>query len=121
MVLRWNLACCTAVFHKVESLEPLFGLHLNNKNYEVHFNFWLTGEQLFMEDPSDICSPSNALDLLGLPVWGSDDFYDSHFVTKIDQASHFNSPLSSLEDPQFTMELLEHFHIVPLIMPWAIY
>ena len=28
-----------------------------------------------MNFPSDICSPSNALGLLGSPAWGSDDFH----------------------------------------------
>ena len=36
--------------------------------------YWLTGGQMFMDFPSDICSPSNVLDLLGSPVWDSDYF-----------------------------------------------
>ena len=31
--------------------------------------YWLTGGQLFIDFPSDICSPSNVLDLLASPVW----------------------------------------------------
>ena len=41
-----------------------------------------------MNFPFDICSRSNGLDLLGSVVWVSDDFYDSHFVTKVDWTLH---------------------------------
>ena len=88
--------------HQVESLGPSFGLHLSKKKCEI---FWPTGDQHFMEFPSEICRPSG-LDLLGLPVWGSDDFYFSHFASKVDQTLHLHSLLNSLEDPQCKLLLL---------------
>ena len=93
--------------------------------------YWLTGDQLFFDFPSDICSPSSALDLLGSTVWGSNDIYDSDFVTKVDQTLFLHSLLSCLEDPQ--CELLQKcsysnsckiphlLHMVPLMKAWTNY
>ena len=48
----------------------------------------------------------HGLDLLGLLVWGPDDFYDSCFVSKVDYTLHLHSLLSTLEDPQSELRLL---------------
>ena len=86
---------------------------------------------MFIDLPSDICSPSSALDLFGSPVWGYDDNYDSDFVTKVDQTLFLHSLFSSLEDPQ--CELLQTcscsksckiphlLHMVPLMKAWTNY
>ena len=84
-----------------------------------------------MDFPSDICSPSNALDLLDSPVWSSDDVYDSSFVIKVDWTLHPHSLLSYLEHPQCEFLLQQSrlnicktsylLHIIPMIKSWAIY
>ena len=81
----------------IESLRPSFGLFLNNKKCEL---FWPAGDLSISDFPSEICRPSTGLDLLGSPVWGSEDFYNSYFASKFDQTLHLHSLLSSLEDPQ---------------------
>ena len=59
-----------------------------------------------MDFLSEICRPSAGLDLLGSPVWGSDDFYESYFASKVDRTLHLHSLLSALENPQCELHLL---------------
>ena len=91
------------LLHHSESLGPSFGLFLNKKKCEL---FWPAGDQSFSDFPSEICRPSTGLDLLGSPVWGSEDFYNSYFASKVDRTLHFHSLLSFLEDPQCEFHLL---------------
>ena len=55
--------------------------------------FWPAGDQTFPNFPPKICRPSSGLDLLGSPVCGFDDFYNSCFASKIDQTLHLHSLL----------------------------
>ena len=91
------------LLHHIETLGPSFGLFLNKKKCEL---YWPAGDQSFSDFPSEIRRPSAGLDLLGSPVWGSEDFYNSYFASKVDRTSHLHSLLSSLEDPQCELHLL---------------
>ena len=62
------------LLHHIEILGPSFGLFLNKKKCEL---YWPAGDQSFSDFPSEIRRPSAGLDLLGSPVWGSEDFYNS--------------------------------------------
>ena len=91
------------LLHHIETLGPSFGLFLNKKKCEL---YWPAGDQSFSDFPSEIRRPSAGLDLLGSPVWGSEDFYNSYFASKVDRTLHLHSLLSSLEDPQCELHLL---------------
>ena len=108
-----------------------FFLPTSQQEKSVSFNllayWWQT---VHIDFPSDICSPSNALDLLGSPVWGSNDIYDSHFATKVDQTLLLHSLLNSLDwrtlNVNSSMGLncckIPHLlHMVPLIKLWINY
>ena len=70
--------------------------------------YWLTGGQLFMDFPPDICSPSNVLDLLGSTVWCSGYFYHSHFGCR---------PKEGLKDSIYLMHKLQYSRLGPMIVP----
>ena len=90
-------AFCTGVVAS-SIIFGIFFLPTSQQEKSVNFNllayWWQTVHIGF---PSDICSPSNALDLLGSPVWGSNDIYDSHFATKVDQTLLLHSLLNYLD------------------------
>ena len=91
------------LLHHIETLGPSFGLFLNKKKCEL---YWPADDQSFSDFRSEIRRPSAGLDLLGFPVWGSEDFYNSYFASKVDRTLHLHSLLSSLEDPQCELHLL---------------
>ena len=85
---------------------PRLGLHLNLKKCEV---YWPSGDQLFIELPSDVRRVSEALDgidLLGTPVWDTAEVFDSFVATHVDKTLELQSHLGDLEDPQVELHLL---------------
>ena len=67
----------SAIVSKVQLFGPEFGIHLNLAMCEV---FWSSGDQSFKEFPPSICciiQHEGGAALLGSPVYGSDDFYES--------------------------------------------
>ena len=109
------------LLHHIETLGPSFGLFLNKKKCEL---YWPAGDQSFSDFPSEIRRPSAGLDLLGSPVWGSEEFYNSYFASKVDRTLHLHSLLSSLEDPQCELHLLRSclsickiFHLLRTVPP----
>ena len=69
------------LLHHIESFRSSFGLFLTTKKFEL---FWPTVDQSFPNFSSEIRRASTSLDLQGSPVWGSEDFYDSYFASKVD-------------------------------------
>ena len=85
---------------------PRLGLHLNLKKCQV---YWPSGDQLFLELPSDVHRVREALDgvdLLGTPVWGTAGFFDSFVATQVNKMLELQSYLGDLEDPQVDLHLL---------------
>ena len=69
----------------VRSKGPSYVLQLNMSKCEV---FWPTGDPTFPEFPSTIervAQTNEGAELLGSPVWGSNDFFQNCFSKRIDK------------------------------------
>ena len=77
-----------------------FGLVLNKKRCGL----------LFMDFPSEIHRLSNGLELLGSPVWGSDDFYDSCFASRFYIFIHLPLSVSSVSKAECRGTMSHHHH-----------
>ena len=105
---------------------PSFGLHINLSKCEL---YWPSGDCSFPGFPHTIkCidSMSSGLELLGSPVWGPPQFFDSFLSTKLDKTSSIQEKLAELEDLQVELHLLgavsvfvksPTFYIVCLLPP----
>ena len=85
---------------------PSFGLHINLSKCEF---YWPSGDCSFPGFPHAIkrIDPmSSGLELLGSPVWGPPQFFDSFLSTKLDKTSSIQEKLAELEDPQVELHLL---------------
>ena len=93
------------LFHKHG---PSFGLTLNLKKYEV---FWLSGGSAFHDFPPEVCRPlqvSDGVELLGAPIFGSDQYFNDFTAALFDKVKHLQDLLPELEDPQIELQLLRH-------------
>ena len=88
---------------QVEILGSPLGLFLNKQKCEL---FWPSGDQSFLDFPLELRRPSDGLDLLCSLVWGSDNFFDSYFASKVDRTRRLQELLCFLEDPQCEFHLL---------------
>ena len=82
---------------------PSFGLHIKCELY------WPSGDCSFPGFPHAIkcIDPmSSGLELLGSPVWGSPQFFNSFLSTKLDKTSSIQEKLAELEDSQEELHLL---------------
>ena len=61
---------------------PQFGLHLNLSKCEL---FWPSGDP-FPEVPTNINHVNKGLELLGCPIWGTKDFFQSVSVFLFSQS-----------------------------------
>ena len=90
----------------VRSKGPSYGLQLNMSKCE---DFWPTGDPTFPEFPSTIervAQTNGGAELLGSPVWGSNDFFKNCFSKRIDKIWECQQNLQSLENPQVELQLL---------------
>ena len=72
-----------SMLEMVRSKGPSYGLQLNMSKCEV---FWPTGDPTFPEFPSTIervAQTNGGAELLGSPVWGSNDFFQNCFSKRI--------------------------------------
>ena len=82
---------------------PAFGLHLNLSKCEV---YWPSGDQQFPNFPTEVRRLATGMDLLGSPVYGSDDFFHDYLSFRIDKVLQAQNHLQDLEDPQIELHLL---------------
>ena len=85
---------------------PSFGLHINLSKCEL---YWPSGDCSFPGFPHTIkrIDPvSSGLELLGSPVWGPPQFFDSFLSTKLDKTSSIQEKLAELGDPLVELYLL---------------
>ena len=95
-----------SMLEMVRSKEPSYGLHLNISKCEV---FWPTEDPTFPEFPSTmerVAQTNGGAELLGSPVWGSNDFFKNCFSKRIDKIWECQQNLQSLENPQVELHLL---------------
>ena len=87
---------------------PSFGLILNLKKCEV---FWPSGDSAFGDFPPDVCRPlqvSDGVELLGAPIFGSDQYYEDFTAALFNKVKNLQDLLPDLEDPQVELQLLRH-------------
>ena len=85
---------------------PDVGLHINLGKCEV---FWPSGDQEFPSFPPEIhrlCVSSNGVELLGSPIFGSHEFFDNFFKSRIDKLLDAQDRLPDLDNPQIALHLL---------------
>jgi len=85
---------------------PHFGLHINPSKCEL---YWPCGDSSYPGFPpaiKRINSKNSGLELLGSPVWGPPQFYDSFFSSQMDKIFNIQDKLALLEDPQVELHLL---------------
>ena len=85
---------------------PELGIHLNLAKCEV---FWSSGDQSFKELPLSICRTiqhEGGATLLGSPVYGSDDFYESFVYNKVEKVLQMQAHLEDIDNPQTELLLL---------------
>jgi len=85
---------------------PAHGLHVNLEKCEV---FWPSGTQDFPELPADVKRVGRiqgGLDLLGSPVFGSAEFFESFPGKRVDKVLASQAHLADLDDPQVELHLL---------------
>ena len=75
---------------------PAFGLHVNLDKCEV---FWPSSDQTFPELPAQVRRLSDGVELLGSPVYGTDEFFKSSVAKRIDKVLDAQSHLNDLENP----------------------
>ena len=71
--------------------------------------FWPSGDQSFPELPVDVRRDGDkqgGVELLGSPVWGTADFFQSFVATQVAKTLELQSLLGDLEDPQAELHLL---------------
>jgi len=81
---------------------PQFGLHLNLSKCEL---FWPSGDS-FPEFPTNINRASEGLELLGSPIWGTDNFFDQFLSSRLSRVVAAQDSIAILEDPQVELHLL---------------
>ena len=81
---------------------PRFGLHLNLSKCEL---FWPSGDS-FPEFPTSINRAGEGLELLGSPIWGTDNFFDQFLFSRLAKVTAAQDSIAILEDPQVELHLL---------------
>ena len=81
---------------------PRFGLHLNLSKCEL---FWPSGDS-FSEFPTSINRAGEGLELLGSPIWGTDNFFDQFLFSRLAKVTAAQDSVAILEDPQVELHLL---------------
>jgi len=81
---------------------PQFGLHLNLSKCEL---FWPSGDS-FPEFPTNINRASEGLELLGSPIWVTDNFFDQFLSSGLSKVVSAQDSIAILEDPQVQLHLL---------------
>ena len=90
----------------VKSKGPDYGLEINMSKCEV---FWPSGDPSFPEFPLSIervALTKGGAELLGSPVWGSEQFFQDCFSKRIEKIWQCQQELQSLENPQTELHLL---------------
>ena len=94
------------LLHNLQSHGPAFGLHLNLPKCEV---FWPSGIQTFPEFPPAvrrIACPEGGTDLLGSPIFGTEDWIAKSVNNKVEKILSMQAHLDDLDDPQVELHLL---------------
>ena len=81
---------------------PRFGLHLNLSKCEL---FWPSGDS-FSEFPTSINRAGEGLELLGSPIWETDNFFDQFLFSRLAKVTAAQESIAILEDPQVELHLL---------------
>ena len=81
---------------------PQFSLHLNPSKCEL---FWSSGDS-FPEFPTSINRAGEGLELLGSPIWGTDNFFDQFLSSRLAKVIAAQDSNAILEDPQVELHLL---------------
>ena len=85
---------------------PKFGLHINLSKCEL---YWPSGDHSFPNfNPAikRINPEISGLELLGSPIWGPPQFYESFLSVQFDKIVAIQDKLVDLEDPQVELHLL---------------
>ena len=85
---------------------PDVGLHINLGKCEV---FWPSGDQKFPSFPPEshcLCLSFNGVELLGSPIFGSHEFFDNFFKSRIDIVLDAQDRLLYVDNPQIALHLL---------------
>ena len=71
--------------------------------------FWPSEDQEFPSFPPAVhclCVSSNGVELLGSPIFGSHEFFDNFFKSRIDKVLDAQDRLPDLDNPQIPLHLL---------------
>ena len=94
------------LLEKLSSLGPRHGLHINKAKCEV---FWPSGDPTFPEFSADVhrvVASTGGAQLLGSPIFGSQEYYNNCVGKKVDIVLSCQEHLSDLKDPQVELHLL---------------
>jgi len=111
VVLGWwehcgDTACCFGIFASSWFLGSLLWPFPEHEEVWTLLACW---QPTLMDFLSEICRPSAGLDLLGSPVWGSDDFYESYFASKVEAVNLcITVYMLYIENPLFTIKGYPH-------------
>ena len=95
----------------LQSTGPKYGLYLNLNNCEV---FWPSGDQNFPEIPLQVqrvMEVEGGADLLGSPIYGSEQYYNAHINTVTKAQKH----LIDIDNPEIEFQLLRSSLSLPKI------
>ena len=79
------------------------GLHVNLSKCGV---LWPSGDQTHPKFPLEVHQLSDGIELLGLPMFETSEFFSSYFKKQVEQVVEAHSHLSDLENPQVELQLL---------------
>ena len=80
--------------------------------------FWLTGDQTFPEFPPEVqrvAEQEEGIELLGSPIYGNEEFFESTFQKHISKVINAQSHLMDVDDPQIEFQLLRRCSSLPKI------
>ena len=80
--------------------------------------FWPTGNQTFPEFPPEVqrvAEQEEGIELLGSPIYGNEEFFESAFQKRISKVINAQSHLMDIDDPQIEFQLFRSCLSLPKI------
>ncbi len=91
------------ILSQIQNQRKQFGLLLNKRKCEV---YWPSGDQKFLEFPSEVTRLIDGVSLLGSPICGTAEYMSTCVSKLVAKAESTQEKIIGLDDPQVEMHLL---------------